>query len=133
MKGAAPRLACLLATLVPIVACSRDPFHLSYRVVSGTFVLHRWEDGKTYYLESADHEADGGGVLNGVVTQIGWNANYIVARRHAIFGGDPDGWMIVDVHQKSVRGPFDDRQINEMAETRGIKTLSPEQAFKDLQ
>ena len=133
MSCLARNVACVLAVLTIFTACNQDPFHLSYRAVAGRYVLHRWEDGKTYYLEETGQEsANGGGVLDGIVTEIGWNGSYIVARRHAIFGGDPDGWMIVNVQQRSVRGPYSDHQVTEMPEIRGIHALSAEQAWKEL-
>jgi hypothetical protein len=133
MISLARNVAYILAALAILAACSQDPLHLSYREVAGKFVLHRWEDGKTYYLEDSTREsANGGGVLDGVVTEIGWTTSYIVARRHAIYGGDPDGWMIIDVAKGSVRGPYRDKQIAELPEVRGIHTYSAEQAWETL-
>jgi hypothetical protein len=122
----------LLASVLMLSSCGQDPLHMSYRTVQGNFVLHRWEDGKTYYLERKGRDVSGGGVLDGTVTAIGWNSSYIVARRHALFAGDPDGWMIVSVRDRSVRGPYSDDQVKAMPEMRGITALSSEQAFKEL-
>ena len=54
-----------------LISCDQDPFRLSYRNVVGIYDLHRWEDGKTYYLEENEAEnINGGGVFEGAITQI---------------------------------------------------------------
>jgi hypothetical protein len=64
--------------------------------------------------------------------QIGWNEHYIIAKRHSIFRGDPDGWMIVNIHQQSIEGPFSDEVIRTRTEARGMNFLYPADAWKKL-
>ena len=124
----------LLAMLVfALAGCDQDIFNLSCRTVGGSYCLHRWEDGKTYYLEDKDHESkNGGGVLGGVVEQIGWNGNYIVAKRRSTFAGDPSGWMIVDVKQRTIKGPYDDQALEKTPEAKEIALLNADKAWADL-
>jgi hypothetical protein len=57
------------------------------------FELKQWEDSKTFYLVRSGEKDNGGGVLDGTVTRIGWNARYIIAERKANFGAiKTDGW-----------------------------------------
>lgn len=119
----------ILALLV--VACDQDPLGRSRKKVAGIYSLQRWEDGKTYYLD-AKGDRKSGGVLDGIVIQIGWNEHYIVAKRQSLFRGDPDGWMIINVHHLSIEGPFSDAIIRTRAETKGMDFLYPDEAWKKL-
>ena len=87
-------LSALLMLLV--WSCDQDPFHMRQRQVLPGYDFEEWEDSRTYYLVRSGDKDDGGGVLKGTVVRVGWNARYIVAERKANFGGDKNGWMIVD-------------------------------------
>lgn len=115
-----------------VVACDQDPLGRSRKKVAGIYFLQRWEDGKTYYLDARGDKKSGGGVLDGIVIQIGWNEHYIVAKRQSLFRGDPDGWMIIDVQHQSIEGPFSDEVIRTRAETKGLDLLYPDEAWKKL-
>lgn len=121
-----------IALILVFLGCDQDPFRLNRRKVAGIYFLQRWEDGKIYYLEAKNGEHTGGGVLNGTVTLIGWNENYIIAKRHSIFRGDPDGWMIINVQQQSIEGPLSDENIKTRMETKGMHFIMPEEAWKKL-
>jgi hypothetical protein len=120
----------VLALLV--VACDQDPLGRSRKKVAGIYSLQRWEDSKTYYLAAKGDKKSGGGALDGIVMQIGWNEHCIVAKRHSMFRGDPDGWMIVNIHQQSIEGPFSDEVIRTRPETKGMDLLYPDEAWKKL-
>ncbi|HKK05134.1 MAG TPA: hypothetical protein VKA50_04730 [Gammaproteobacteria bacterium] len=95
--------------------------------------MKQWEDGTTYYLEEDGHQEDvAGEVLEGTVEKIGWNARYIIAKRHALFRGDPDGWMVVDVTHKAVQGPLPERQIDRLAKQQGTHCYSAAAAWRRL-
>jgi hypothetical protein len=116
-----------------LMSCDQDPLRLSYRKVAGTYDLHRWEDGKIYYLEEKGAEnKNGGGVLDGVVEQIGWNNDYIIAKRRSTFGGDPNGWMVLDVNKKTIKGPFTDEMIEKIPEAKGMRFLDSAKAWAEL-
>jgi hypothetical protein len=117
-----------------LVACDQDPFHQSYRKIAGAYSLHRWEDGKTYYIEKegAQNQEQGGGVINGTVQKIGWNADYILVKRQSTYQGDPGGWILLDVKSTSMKGSFTDEEIAKMSEANGMRFLDPGEAWQNL-
>lgn len=125
-------------TLITVcfVACSYlyDP---SERKLAGGYYLQRWEDGKTYYIEKkgkSEKGEQGGGVINGTVEQIGWNADYILVRRRSTFRGDPDGWMVLQVKGRSevMKGPYNDEAMRQLPEGKGMRFMTPQEAWESL-
>src|SRR5258708_6498701 len=103
--------AALLMLSAPLCGCNVD-LGLACRTVAGIYCLDKWEDGQSYYLNDrrgyglGGGGKDGGGVIDGTVQQIGWTDRVILVDRQAIWGGDPNGWMVIDVRQRIVRGPI---------------------------
>ncbi len=94
----------------------------------------RWEDEKTYYVVEESHLKDdeiGGGALNGTTLQLGWNSQYIVAKRYATFRGDQDGWMVIDLASNKIEGPISDDE--EGKRFPGLQLMSPSEAWSSLQ
>jgi hypothetical protein len=125
-------LCAALAILLFAGCMDQDPFGLSRRTVAGDYRLEQWEDFTTYYLVGGGPEQPGGSALGGTVTHIGWNRRYVVARRHANFRGDGDGWMIVDVERRTVAGPFSDAELARRPEARGIVPVTASEAWDRL-
>jgi len=105
------------------------------------YSLHRWEDGYTFYIVSNKwgEPDDGwglGGLIKGTVQKIGWNEDYIFVERKAHFGGDPDGWMIIDVNTNKITGPFTDEEFKDkqqkLIEDKTVKIYDPAEAWKVL-
>lgn len=90
-----PRAAIAMIGLSLLIACDFDPLGLSKRSIVGKYVLERAENN--YFLIDPQHQDTGGGVVEGVVINIGWDQRRILVWRHPIFNGDPDGLVIVDV------------------------------------
>ncbi|MBT9097054.1 hypothetical protein KFZ76_04940 [Methylovulum psychrotolerans] len=124
----------IISLALLLTACDQDPFHQSYREIAGIYSLHRWEDGTTYYIENqnAQNQDQGGGIINGTVQKIGWNANYILVKRLSTYQGDPSGWMLIDVNATSLKGPFTDQEIAKITELNGMQVLDPGDAWKKL-
>jgi hypothetical protein len=121
------RMRCL--TLLIVLACVTG-CSPAQRKISGPFRLERFDENGKFYLEKAGIEKPGGGCIDGTVEEIGWTNGFIFARRHAIYGGDPDGWMIIDVSKQSMTGPMSDADFRQKYP--GVQTLSPEDAWKKL-
>lgn len=104
------------------------------RTVAGAFRLELFEDGTTYYLHKRGHDdsKDGGSIIGGTVVRIGWSSGYILAQRHSIYRGDPEGWMIIDVQTGKITGPFSDAELQEHSEARGITTFPVSEAWRRL-
>lgn len=127
-------LEILTCTLL-LSACDQDPFRQSERKLAGDYYLKRWEDGKTYYIEAkngVEKPDQGGGAISGTVEKIGWNADYIVVKRHSTFQGDPNGWVVLRVRDANMAGPYMDEDLAKVPEASGLKFLSPEAAWESL-
>jgi hypothetical protein len=114
-----------------LVSCDQDPLGLAYKGLPGGYYLHRWEDGKTYYLEDKRKQGSSGGIIDGTVEEIGWNTRFILVKRQSLFKGDPDGWMLIDVINKEIRGPVG-RDVVEIPEAKGIEIMLPDVAWSSL-
>jgi hypothetical protein len=121
-----------LAMLLPAAGCmDQDPFGQAQRRVAGDYSLEQWEDFETYYLVSPGHE-QGGDAVDGTVQRIGWNDRYIIAERRATFGGEVDGWMVVDAKLGTVRGPYGSDEIARNPALRGIRAMPAADAWDRL-
>jgi hypothetical protein len=91
--------------------------------IAGDYRLEQFEDGHKYYLHKRGHDdsPDGGSIIGGIVLRLGWNSRYIVAERHSIYSGDPDGWMIIDVQAGVMTGPFSETDLRKHSEVQGIQ------------
>lgn len=124
------RFAFCIACAILITSCDQDPFRMAYRKIAGDYYLHRWEDGKTYYLEDKTQDKPGG-AIDGVVEEIGWNKNYIFVKRRSIFGGDKNGWMIIEIKNKKIRCPLAGDTPN-IPEAKDVSFMKPEKAWSVL-
>jgi hypothetical protein len=126
-----PWLTFVAVSLVLLISCDQDPFGRSTRAVVGDYQLRQWEDFKTYYLDDVKDLHDGGGAIEGVVLRIGWDPHHILVKRRALFGGN-EGWMVIDVDSKAVKGPFTDAEISGRRDLSGLKVLRADSAWKKL-
>jgi hypothetical protein len=111
-------------------ACDQDPFRRREKPILNGFSLQQWEDSASYYLvRDADTNDSGGGVLEGVVKRIAWNERYILADREANFGGDRNGWMIVDTATGKITGPFTDAELNDHHEVTRLRVMDAAEAW----
>jgi hypothetical protein len=119
-------LLCFIALLV--TGCGNE------RTVAGAFRLEQWEDGTTFYLHKRglDDSAQGGSVIGGTVLRLGWSSRFVVAERHSIYRGDPDGWMIIDVQSGAISGPFTDAEFKARPESQGIQIHEANEAWRRL-
>ena len=116
-----------------LVACDQDPFGLSNRKIAGTYSLHRWEDFKTYYIDTEESRGQsGGGAIDGIVLKIGWNADYILVKRQPLYGGDAIGWILINVKKSRMTGPFSNQEIAKMNEVKGMRIVDPGEAWEKL-
>jgi len=130
MRRLVPALLLLFA--VGVSGCF--PGDGNQRTIVGDYRLHQWEDGATYYLHKRGHDdsADGGSIIGGIVLHLGWSSRYIVAERHSIYRGDPDGWMIIDVKTGAMTGPFTETDLRMHSEVSGIQIYEVSEAWKKL-
>ncbi len=113
----------------------QDPFGLSKRHISGDYYLERWEDGETFYLHDSEVEYENFpdyGPIGGTVVMLAWNDNYILAQRRSHFGGKVDGWMVIDVTDKKITGPFSWSTISNNKTLTSLKAIEAKEAWSNL-
>jgi hypothetical protein len=113
----------LLASLA-LGCVDLDPFGFQTRDLPGDYRLHKHESG-SYYVE----DASGSVVMEGVVTRIGWNDEYIIAWRRAFANIDPNGWMVLDLTTKTLRGPLSEKEVKTFVEEQKISIYSVKEAW----
>ena len=119
----------LMLSLFAVVAgCEQQ------HTIAGDYRLEQFKDGQTFYLHKRGHDdsADGGSIIGGIVLQLGWSSRFIVAERHSIYRGDPDGWMIIDVKTGAMTGPFTESELRKRSEVSGIQIYEVSEAWKRL-
>ncbi len=121
-------LIVLVSVMLAAIGCSQE------RKLAGPYRLEQWEDGQTYYLHKRgqDDSTEGGSIIGGTVLRIGWSSRYIMAERHSIYRGDPDGWMIIDVQAGTMSGPFTEKDVRARPEAQGIQVYEAIDAWKRL-
>lgn len=127
-----------LARYLPILfvltlpACDSALLNSDCRSIgSSGYSLCRDQNGSVvFYVEPTGRAPSGGGILDGTVQWIGWNDRVIIADRKAIFGGDPDGLMVLDLASKNVAGPFDRDSVAQKYPS--IKLSEPADAWEIL-
>ncbi|MGG7604378.1 hypothetical protein [Massilia sp. BKSP1R2A-1] len=129
MKNTAYRLLLAVSLLVAVIGCSDT------KSLPGNYKLERWEDGKSYYLHGPSklfEGQSGGGVIDGVLVRIAWDREVIAAERYAIFRGDPDGWMIIDIKSGKISGPVSNPEFDAIRIKRHLKVKEAREAWEEL-
>jgi hypothetical protein len=123
----------VITASITLTACDQDPFGLSYREIANGIYLQRWEDGKTFYLQTKETlGSNGSGFLDGTVQNIGWNKNLILVEKHSSFRGDPSGWYVISISTKKIKGPLSEKEIKQIPETKEIELVTAHTAWEKL-
>jgi len=105
------RLIAVAVTLTSgiLVLCFYDPN--SKHLTSG--YRRNLFEGDTYYIDRpGERFASDGGIFEGSVEELGWSDALIVAKVTRNYKGDLDGWYVLDVATRSVRGPITIEELN---------------------
>ncbi len=128
----ANRLALLVSLAAVLAGCNVD-LGFGCRRIAGTYCLEQWEDNSTYYFNDRAAEShDGGGAIDGTVQRIAWTRDLILVERRANFRGDLDGWMLVDVPARKVRGPIAEADAQAILTRAGMRPVSAADAWRRL-
>lgn len=96
-----------------------------------TSAWNKWEGEQDYYVRGPGTDPNGG-VFEGTVSQIGWTDDVIVAHRHASFGGDENGWMVLNIRTLEVRGPLSEEAWRSEPFLRNIVVKPSAEAWHSL-
>lgn len=126
------RILLLTALAGALAGCNVD-FGFSCHRLAGSYCLAQWEDNSTYYLNDRAAETnEGGGAIEGTVQRIAWTRHLILVERKANFRGDPDGWMLINVAQRTVRGPITQAEAQNILTREGMQPMSSADAWQSL-
>lgn len=115
----------ILLLVFTLSAC--DFFSQDLNIHSGYYV-ERVND--VYYLVHENNKASPGGVVDGIVLEIGWNDRYILVKRKTNAEQIQD-FVIVDSSNQSLLGPYKNRE--EIPDKyKNIKTYKADYAWKNL-
>jgi len=111
-------------------ACDIDLFGTDEQPMVGPFSLMVWDGGS---ISLITNKRDSCGVLNGTVSQIGWNDRLILAEREKpCFANETRGWMVVDLKTHKIEGPFETAVIKSRPELAGIQLRPAYVVWKSL-
>jgi hypothetical protein len=130
MIGPVRRCVTLMLACAGIAGCL-DQF-IDCRKVAGSYCLERWEDGQTYYLLDGRRDDRPGGAIEGVVRAVAWGPDLILVDRKPLFGGDPEGWIVIDARKHTVRGPITDAEATATIEHRSLRSATAAAAWNQL-
>jgi len=126
-------LLLVISASMTLTACDQDPLGLSYREIANGIYLQRWEDGKTFYLQTKETlGSNGAGFLDGTVLNIGWNKNLILVEKHSSYQGDPSGWYVIPISTKKIQGPLSEKEIKKIPGTKEIELVTAQSAWEKL-
>lgn len=120
----------IIIVLLTASCMDQDPFGFNTKNISGSYYLEFFPDGQTYYLERSGYPKTGVGYLEGIVKEIGWDDQFIYAKRYSCFRGDPDGWMIINLKNHVMIGPLSDTDFK--YNHPNVKIYLPQNAWKIL-
>ena len=130
MIGPVRRFVILTLACASLPGCI-DQF-IDCRKGAGSYCLMQWEDGQTYYLMDGRGDDRPGGAIDGVVRAIAWGPDLILVDRKPLFGGDPDGWLVIDVRKHTVQGPVTHAEATATIARRSLRSATAPAAWKQL-
>ena len=116
-----------LAILVALLVCGFNP---NQRLLVGGYYLDPSEDvPHVYYVGAPGMAINGGGVFDGTIQRIGWNASWILAKVIRLYQGDTNGWYALNLKTGKVTGPLAGNQLRRDLRDWRIKPASPASLF----
>ena len=112
--------AVVAVSVCGIGACTGIVIGISYdrRTIVGPYGLVVG-DGKFYLILDQWESNQPCGILDGAVTELGWNDQVIVVNQETgSCGGKPSGWMIINVKTGLIEPPVDSARLHAKFQTR---------------
>ena len=92
------------------------------KTIVDEYSLLQFETGQAYYLcKGVECGGETNGILDGEVTRLGWNRDYLIVEMK----GPPrlDGWRIIELKSDAVEGPLNDAEFKAAIARRGLTDL----------
>ena len=123
----------VIGIVIVLVLSGVDTSFSARRKIGGDFRLTQWEDNQTYYLDDVtDTSAGNSGAIEGTIILIGWDRDFIVVKRRPMYQPNPDDWVTVDIHTKTVSKSLSETDTIKKPEFNKIEFFKPEVAWKKL-
>jgi len=90
------------------------------------FEIEKFAEGNPVYYVIETGVDSPGGVFDGVVNDIGWKGNEILARIERLSSSDPSGWYILNINTGVVSGP-----IENISKISSFKVVDVENFYAD--
>jgi hypothetical protein len=84
----------------------------SKKTISGKYYIELFAEGDPVYYVGEKGVDSGGGVFDGIVKQVGWRGDEIVAEVVRLSSGDVSGWYKLDIKNGSVTGPITNSELS---------------------
>ena len=108
----------LIVLLFGLSCCSGS------KIKNGYYVEMSEEGDPLYYVEKNGHDSPGG-VFDGVVKEIIWDRDEIIAKVKRLSSSDSSGWYKLDLNTGKVVGPMSEHDKYE------LKCVKIEDFYKD--
>lgn len=112
---------CLVIATFLFVGCSR-------KKIANDYYIELFDEGKHVYYVVEKGVDSGGGVYDGIVKDIGWKDNELLARIRRLSSADPHGFYKLNLDTGNVTGPITDE-----SEILSFKVVKAESFFEDPQ
>lgn len=114
------KVVCGLVVCLLMISCSK-------KKITGNYYIEQFAEGDpVYYLQQRGVDS-GGGVFDGIVTQLGWKGDEVVADVVRLSSADENGWYKLNLKTGVVAGPIPSAEVASFA------VVDAEKFFEDPQ
>ena len=78
----------------------------SKKKIAGDYYIEQFTEGDPVYYVQKQGVDSGGGVFDGIITQIGWKGDELVAQVVRLSSTDKNGWYKLNLRTGLVEGPI---------------------------
>lgn len=125
-----PPVCVIVAAIVALTACDIDLFGNGRRAIAGPYGLFIRE-GKFYVVLDKWENNRPCGILEGSVTELGWNDLLIVANQETC-SGKPSGWMVIHIETGVIDPPIDSARLRTRSDLNRIQIMPVRSAWERL-
>jgi hypothetical protein len=120
----------VVGAVVALVACDIDLFGNDRRTIAGPYGLFVGET-KFYLILDKWENNRPCGILEGSVTELGWNDQVILANQETC-SGKPSGWMVIHLKTEVIDPPIDSAKLKRRHDLSRIQVMPVRAAWNRL-